>query len=121
MSGLIVPVCVVGLVVVVGLVSVMYAQNRRFWAESRWWENALLRRYEIEDALRKKYPHALVLPAWDVLHTTPLNSTEYVMYTVAEDPGETPERLAERIVREICSGQARSRVVPSRAILGGAP
>lgn len=113
--------CAAVAVVVVGLVSVMYAQNRRFLAESRWWENTILRRYEIEDALRKNYPQVLVLPAWDVLRTTPLNSKEYVVYTVTEDPGETPERLAERIVREICSGQARSRVVPSHATPGGAP
>ena len=113
MANLIVYLCtVVGFVVLFGLALAIYAENRRFLSEARWFENALTRRREIEDALRSKYPHVLILPAWDVVHTQPLNSAEYVVYTVAEDTRETPEQVASRITAGISSGQARSRVAP---------
>lgn len=107
---------IVGLVIVVGLASVFYVQNRRFLAESHRWQNALSRRGEIEEAVRKKYPHAVVLPAWDIFNT---DLTTHRVYTVTENLCETPEQIARRALEERSSGGARSRVRPAPVSGGG--
>lgn len=99
-------------VVVLALYVAMQHQHSRALTEIRTWEHSYSRRLAIEDELRKKYPNVLVLPAWDVVRTTPISSKEYVVYTVAEDDRELPEQVAKRIVSDVSSGQARSRVVP---------
>lgn len=97
--GIVVAVVIV-IVIVVMLVELVSVS--RFLRDLRPWENKILRRRKIEDVLKKKYPHVLVLPAWNVFPVT-----GRVSYTVAENPDETPEQVAARIMAEVESKRAR--------------
>lgn len=99
----IVVVVVILVVIVVMLVELVLFS--RFLRDLRRWENKILRRRQIEDVLQKKYPHVLVLPAWNVFPVTGC-----ISYTVAENPDETPEQVAARIVAEVESKRAREGI-----------